>query len=30
MAPYPQNGSIVISTTPDIHDQIHELLEKLR
>ncbi len=30
MALYPPNGSVVISTTPDIHEQLHELLEKLR
>nr|WP_236625180.1 general secretion pathway protein GspD [Rhodopirellula sp. SWK7] len=30
MAPYPQNLSLVISTTSDVHDQIVDLLESLR
>jgi general secretion pathway protein D len=30
MAPYPQNLSLVISTTSDVHDQITDLLESLR
>ncbi|MGI9470545.1 MAG: hypothetical protein ACR2NZ_03360, partial [Rubripirellula sp.] len=30
MAPYPQNLSLVISTTSDVHDQIADLLESLR
>ncbi|MEM6981085.1 MAG: hypothetical protein AAF539_15600, partial [Planctomycetota bacterium] len=30
MAPYPQNLSLVISTTSDVHDQIVDLLETLR
>ena len=30
MAPYPQNLSLVISTTSDVHDQINDLLESLR
>ncbi len=30
MAPYPQNLSLVISTTSEVHDQISELLESLR
>jgi general secretion pathway protein D len=30
MAPYPQNLSLVISTTSDVHDQISDLLESLR
>ena len=29
MAPYPQNLSLVISTTSDVHDQITDLLESL-
>ena len=28
--PYPQNLSLVISTTSDVHDQINDLLESLR
>jgi len=30
MSPYPQNLSLVISTTSDVHDQIADLLESLR
>ncbi|MFG0266907.1 MAG: hypothetical protein ACF8AM_17415, partial [Rhodopirellula sp. JB055] len=30
MAPYPQNLSLVVSTTSDVHDQIVDLLESLR
>ncbi len=30
MAPYPQNLSLVISSTSDVHDQIADLLESLR
>ncbi|WP_390620381.1 type II secretion system protein GspD [Stieleria varia] len=30
MAPYPQNLSLVISTTSDVHDQIQALLKSLR
>ena len=30
MAPYPQNLSLVISTTSDVHDQISDLLDSLR
>ena len=30
MQPYPQNLSLVISTTSDVHDQIADLLESLR
>jgi general secretion pathway protein D len=30
MAPYPQNLSLVIATTSDVHDQIADLLESLR
>lgn len=30
MAPYPQNLSLVISTTSDVHDQINDLLDSLR
>lgn len=30
MSPYPQNLSLVISTTSEVHDQITELLESLR
>ncbi len=30
MAPYPQNLSLVISTTSDVHDQIADLLDSLR
>ncbi len=30
MAPYPQNASLVISTGPENHDKIVELLESMR
>lgn len=30
MAPYPQNLSLIISTTSDVHDQIVDLIESLR
>ena len=30
MAPYPQNLSLIISTTNDVHDQITDLIESLR
>lgn len=30
MAPYPQNLSLIISTTSDVHDQIIDLIESLR
>ena len=30
MAPYPQNLSLIVSTTSDVHDQIVDLIESLR